>query len=93
MSNSRVIKQSPKRPAEPFDAAKLAASLKAACLSLRTPEGEAADIARDVGRSVNRWLENRPEVTSADIRQVAARELEKYHPDAAYLYKHHKQML
>jgi hypothetical protein len=39
------------------------------------------------------WLEQRPEVTSHDIRLVATRHLRAHHPDAAYLYEQHRTTL
>lgn len=85
-----VIKRSGKRPTEKFDSEKLRKSIIATCSSVRTPEGEAKDIAKAVIREVIKWLEKRPEVTSGDIRNVTARHLKKYHTEASYLYEQHK---
>ncbi len=82
-----IIKASGKRPSEEFDPEKLHRSIVAACLSLRTPEGQAEEIARHVCLEVIRWCDNRPEITSADIRRIGAEILAKHHPEAAYLYK------
>lgn len=69
---------------------KLYKSIVAACLSTRTPEGHAESTADKVCDSVVIWLESHPEVTSKDIRIVAARHLKNYHPEAAYLYEQHR---
>ena len=82
-----IIKAGGKRPSEEFDAEKLHRSIVATCLSLRTPEGQAEEIARHVCLNVIRWCANRPEITSADIRRISAEILAKHHPEAAYLYK------
>lgn len=88
-----VIKRSGKRPSERFTQAKLHASIVAACLSVRSPEGEAEKIAHNVCRQVVAWLDQKPEVTSDDIRRKAGETLAILHPEAAYLYKHHQLVL
>lgn len=84
-----IVKQKGKRAAEPFSKEKLHSSVQAACLSVRTPEGEAELIARRVVDAVIGWSANRAAVTSEDIRRIASRGLELFHPEAAYLYQHH----
>jgi transcriptional regulator NrdR family protein len=90
---ANIIKRSGKRESEPFQKQKLHASIVAACLSVRSPEGEAEKIASDVCRQVVTWLEQKPEVTSEDIRRKASETLSILHPEAAYLYKHHQLVL
>jgi len=85
-----IIKHGGKRPTEKFSGPKLYASIIAACLSVRAPEGQAKTTANAVCDDVINWLEGRSEVTSNDIRIVATRSLKKYHSDAAYLYEQHK---
>ncbi len=88
-----IVKRGGKRPSEAFKREKLHASLRAACLSVRSPEGEAEMTAGRVCDAVIIWLETKPEVTSADLRRKAAETLERHHPEAAYLYKHHRLVL
>lgn len=88
-----VIKRAGKRPSEEFEQAKLRASILAACLSVRSPEGEAEKIAEAVCHHVITWLEQKPEVTSSDLRRKASEMLHILHPEAAYLYKHHELVL
>lgn len=83
-----VVKRS--TASEQFDRTKLHASIEAACLSVRSPEGEAALVARRVADTVHAWAESKPAVTSADIRRVAASLLDTFHPEAAYLYQNHR---
>lgn len=90
---ANVIKRAGKRPTESFDQSKLHASIIAACLSVRSVEGEAEMIAREVGRHVEAWLEHKAEVTSEDLRRKASEALTILHPEAAYLYKHHQVVL
>lgn len=75
---------------EPFSRDKLHASIEAACLSVRSPEGEAALVARRVTDTVHAWVDAKPAVTSTDIRRVAANLLDTFHPEAAYLYQNHR---
>lgn len=82
-----IVKHGGKRPSEAFSRDKLHASIVAACLSVRTPEGQAETTARVVCDAVIVWLDGRPEVTSNDIRIAAARHLKKHQPEAAYLYE------
>ena len=88
-----VIKRDGHRPSEKFDKDKLHHSIIAACLSVRSLEGHAHDTANRVCDSVLSWLGNKSEVTSADIRHQATSALEILHPDAAYLYKHHRVII
>lgn len=88
-----VVKHSGKRPSETFNRDKLHASVRAACLSVRSPEGEAEITARKVTDAVIIWLETKSEITSEDLRRMASHHLYTYHPDAAYLYEHHQYII
>lgn len=90
--SATVIKKG-KRPSEDFNAEKLRASLYAACLSSKSPDGLAHNLAAQVAQEVEIWSNQKSDVTTTDIRTQAGRFLEKKHPDAAYLYKHHKKMM
>jgi len=72
---------------------KLHKSIVAACLASGAPTGHAESLARRVVDQVEEWLESRPEVTSNDIRRVASQYLRTYHPDASFLYEHHRATL
>lgn len=88
-----VVKRGGQRATEHFDKNKLHASVQAACLSVRSPHGMAVSAADSVCSVIVTWCQNRPEVTSDDLRRVAATHLEQIHPEAAYLYKHHRLVL
>ena len=88
-----IVKRDGQRPTESFQREKLHASIRAACLSVRSPEGEAEMTARNVCDAVILWLEKRPEVTSGDLRRKATDTLHTFHPEAAYLYKHHRLVI
>jgi len=84
-----IIKGGGKRPSEKFSRRKLHKSIIAVCLSVRTPQGQAIATANSVCDSVIDWLKDRQEVTSKDIRTIAAKHLKRFHPEAAYLYEQH----
>ena len=88
-----IVKRGGKRPSEHFQRGKLHASVYAACLSVRTPDGEATTTADNVCEAVILWCDTKPEATSNDLRRVASGHLEKFHPEAAYLYKHHRLVI
>lgn len=88
-----IVKREGRRPTEAFSRQKLYTSIHAACLSVRSPDGVADMASQAVCDKVIIWLETKPEVTSNDIRLKAAETLEKYHPEAAYLYKHHRLVI
>ncbi len=88
-----VVKRRGKRPTERFDGKKLYRSIHAACLSVKTPLGHADDTASKVCDYVIAWCDNKPEVTSNDIRRQAAKALERFHPDAAYIYQNHNVIM
>lgn len=88
-----IVKRGGARPSESFSRDKLHASIRAACLSVRTPDGEAETVAGKVCDVLVVWLDTKPEVTSNDLRRKAASALERFHPEAAYLYKHHRLVM
>ena len=88
-----VVKRSGERPTDRSNREKLHASVLAACLSVRSPHGEAETAAGNVCDAVIIWCGSKREVTSNDLRRKAAEHLERIHPEAAYLYKHHRLVL
>lgn len=88
-----VVKRRGTRSSERFNRDKLHASVLAACLSVRSPQGMAESAAQSVCSAVLSWCVAHPEITSDDIRRIAADHLHRIHPEAAYLYKHHRLVL
>lgn len=88
-----VVKRSGKRKSEAFDIDKLSRSIHSACMSVRTPEGEAESATSHVAGIVTLWVEKKPAVTSDDIRRQVAGHLHRYHPEAAYYYLHQRSIL
>jgi len=93
LDSTEIIKQQGRRQTETFQRHKLHNSIRAACLSVRSPEGEAETTAKNVCDAVINWLEGKNEVTSSDLRRKATEALEAFHPEAAYLYKHHRLII
>ena len=93
MTTIDIVKRDGQRATEAFSRDKLYTSIRAACLSVRSPEGEAEMTAKHVCDAVVAWLEQKPEVTSSDLRRKATETLQKHHPEAAYLYKHHRLVM
>lgn len=75
---------------EPFDERKVYASVYAACQAVREPAGSAELIADKVVGDIKAWIEKKHEVTANDIRRQAAKHLQAYNPDAAYIFLHHR---
>ncbi len=93
-SSTHVIKNLRRQTrSELFSREKLHKSVVNACLGAGAPAGYAESTARRVTDEVVGWLENRPEVTVDDIRRITARHLKTYHPDAGYLYEHHRSIV
>lgn len=88
-----IVKYGNSRQSERFEREKLHNSIVSACLAVRSPQGQAELIAHNVCEAVIDWLQQRPEVTSQDIRTIATTHLKKYHPDAAYLYEQHHMII
>ena len=91
MSTPYVLNQ--KNESHPFDPLILHESVVKACLAVQAHEGEAHSTAERVVRSVIDWLAPKKEVTSRDIRRVAAKHLATYHPEAAYMYQNIEMMV
>lgn len=75
---------------EPYDDKKIYATVFSVCQSLREPAASAELIADKVAADVSAWIKTKHEVTANDIRNQAAKHLQNYNPDAAYLLKHHR---
>lgn len=90
---THVIKSEGKRPSEDYHRDKLHASIVAACMSVHSTISQAESTAHAVTDNVESWLENKPEVTSSDIRNIASQFLHTYNPDAAYIYKNNQNTI
>lgn len=77
---------------EPFDSRKIYASVFAACLAVRVTQPEAEIISDNVTKAIEEWIKDKPTITSHQIGRETARILTYYHPDAAYLYEHQRDI-
>lgn len=75
---------------ENYDERKLYASIYAACLSVREQPGAAELIAEEVVHQFGKWLENKHEISSNDVRRVAAQYLKALNSDAGHMYLLHR---
>ena len=75
------------RDTEPFAVEKLRRSVYAACLNVRAPEASAKATTEMVCNDVIKWLSDKQEVTSLDIKDKTTEFLQKYHPEASYIYE------
>lgn len=76
---------------EAYDSKKIYASVYSAVLSVRGPAATAELVAQEVTDGISDWVKNKHEVTSNDIRRVAAEHLRLLNPDAAHIYKNHRK--
>lgn len=88
--SKRIVKRT--RHTERYQREKLWTSVHAICRSVHELAGSAELTAHHVCDHVEQWLAEKAEVTSADIRRVAANALEQYNPHAAYLYATHNEI-
>jgi transcriptional regulator NrdR family protein len=80
----RIVKRT--KHTEEYQKQKLRSSIHASCLSAREFAGAAEVTAEKVCQHVEDWLDQKHEVTSDDLRRVAASALYQYNPSAAYIY-------
>ena len=92
MNTTYVINRQTKQ-SERFDPLILHESLFSACMTVSAYEGEAHSTAERVCKNVIDWLAPKTEVTSSDIRRVAAQHLSTYQPEAAYMYQTMEMMV
>lgn len=86
-----IFKPSGKR--EEFKPQKLEQSIKQTFNMLKTPEGQADELAKITIRQFNQWHANKPEITSYDIQIQVSKILENISPNAAYIFKNLKSIM
>lgn len=88
-----IIKRGGKRKAELFQEEKLRSSIAATCIGSGSTSGQADTIADQVVKDVVKWLADKPEVTSRDIRRITSQSLTHYNNDAGYLYSQQEKII
>lgn len=77
---------------EVYDSRKLYASIYTSCLAVRDTQETSELLADKIVAEIEEWLEKKHEVTSHDIRLHAAKHLNVYQPDAAWIYLHQRNV-
>ena len=77
---------------ESYDARKVYASVYAACLAVRIHPAEAELVADKVTQSINAWVTDKTQVTSQGIFLQVTEVLRSLNPDAAYMYRTHRDV-
>ena len=75
-----------------FDERKIYASVYAACINTSLEKEEAEKIANKISDSIKSWVKDKKEVNSSDIFEETASLLEEINPDAAFMYKTHRDI-
>ena len=88
--DNHIVKR--KGHTEVYDERKLYASIYASCMAVRETDEASELIADRVVKELAGWINDKPEVTSHEIRIHAAHHLKAYHPDAAQIYLHQRNI-
>lgn len=78
---------------EKFSEQKFRESIKTSCLAVGTPEAEAELCAQQVFKQIAKWIANKPEFTSSDLRLHTYQILTVFNPEAAFFYRTYKQII
>lgn len=78
---------------EKFSPQKFRASVKTSCLAVGAPEAEAEMCAEQVFKQIHKWIANKPEFTSSDLRLQTYQILTVFNPEAAFFYRTYKQII
>ncbi len=86
-----ILKRSQIR--EPFDEKKFITSIINSCLAVGCPMGEAEKAADLTMAVTEKWLANKQEITSSELRLNASKFLKKFSSDAGFYYKNYKKIM
>lgn len=78
---------------ENFSKQKFLSSIKTSCLAVGAPEAEAEECAKQVLSQINKWIADKPEFTSSDLRLQTYQVLTVFNPEAAFFYRTYKQII
>lgn len=90
MAKNHIVKRA--GHTEKYDERKVYASVYAACLAVREPAPTAEISAEKICQQVAAWLDNKHEVTSADIKREVYKHFHVLQPDAAWIYQHQRNI-
>ena len=76
-----------------YDPLKLEKSLTESFKITKSPAGQAEHSTRYVLTEFQKWIQDKPEITSSDVNRQVCRILGKIDPDTAYIFKNFKSIL
>jgi transcriptional regulator NrdR family protein len=77
---------------EAYDNHKVYGSCYAACLNTHLGKDVAETHCTKVTKEVDAWIEGKATVSSQEIFEEVARAMEKYHKNASFMYKTHRDI-
>lgn len=78
---------------EKFSKQKFLESVKTSCVAVGASESEADLCAQEVLKQIIKWIANKPEFTSSDLRLQTYQVLTVFNPEAAFFYRTYKQII
>lgn len=77
---------------EEFEIDKLKRSLELSFNIVNSPDGQKKIYINRILKNFMKWLKDKQEITSADIKRIIIIYMEEIHPDVAYIYKNFKKI-
>lgn len=77
---------------EEFEIDKLKRSLELSFNIVNSPDGQKKIYIDRILKNFMKWLKDKQEITSADIKRIIIIYMEEIHPDVAYIYKNFKKI-
>lgn len=90
MSHLHIIKRKGRK--EPYDNHKVYASCYAACLNVHMPKEEAERVSGEVTKEIDRWIDEKEDISSKEIFQEVIKILRTYDKEAAFMYETHRDV-
>ena len=76
-----------------FDEKAIARDLKIDARAVGIPSGAADEFIKCVMKEVERAFHKKPDMTNREFNQMLAKELRKYNPDLAYVYRNRDKII
>lgn len=78
---------------EKFLRSKFIESVRISCLAVGATDAEAELYAKEVYKHIAKWIANKPEFTSSDLRLQTYQILSAFNPEAAFFYRTYKEII
>jgi hypothetical protein len=75
-----------------YDRTRLVKSVQKTAVANLTPIGQAEDFAHRVVEKVEKWLNEKTEITAAELRLQTANAMVEYDSETAYLYENENKL-